>query len=327
VSSAPSNRDDGGFTLVELVMAIVVLFIALMASTQIIISMVSATIANRHVDLAMSVATQTMETAVAFDCGGQLVDPGWVWGVDEDPVTTPTTKFYNNLVDRCAVDTNTPTSVTASTYCPTSTSVNSDGVFNSGFLPSFDQAQADLGSRRFTVFKAAASFAHTNTGSVSSAEGALPICTTVKMSWRFIKSAGNAATADDGTNESLRLQRQVHVQWKEVGQSKVRARDLVQLSALPPDSKVAVNTGRISVYMGPRQSATLVVPITGQKLTLASDDDPTSGLVNFPFLPDGTYQIQRSGLADTWVTLSAGARSQCVLNASAIPFIPGTCRP
>jgi type II secretory pathway pseudopilin PulG len=317
VNSTPSELSDDGFTLVELVMAIVVLFIALMASTQIIISMVSATIANRHVDLAMSVATQTMETAVAFDCGGQLVDPGWVWNVDEDPLTTPTTKFYRNLADRCAIDTNTPTGSTPSDFCPSST----------GFLPPFDQAQTDLGSRRFTVFKSATSFAYTNTGSVSAAGGALPICTTVKMSWRFIKSTGNAAVVDDGTNESLRLQRQVQVQWKENRASKVRARDLVQLSALPPDSKVAVNTGRISVYMGPKQSATLVVPITGQKLTLASDDDPTSGLVNFPFLPDGTYRIQRGGLADTWVTLSAGARTQCVVNASATPFIPGTCRP
>ena len=143
----------------------------------------------------------------------------------------------------------------------------------------------------------------------------------------LVMAAGAASKPDDGTNDSLRLQRRVHVQWSEPNQTRVRSRDLVQLSALPPDSKVAVNLGRISVATGVGGSATLRVPITNQSLTLVADDDATSGIVNFPFLADGTYTISRPGSAvDKTIILNASSRSQCWLTGgNVVSFDRTTC--
>jgi prepilin-type N-terminal cleavage/methylation domain-containing protein len=329
VSSTPSKPTDDGFTLVELVMAIVVLFIAMAAATQIIVSMVAATIANRHVDLAMSVATQTMENSVAYDCGGQLLDPSAV-----PLLPTPATlQFYDKLQKRCLIDTNSPSPVTKIDYkqsCDDAAAASND-PFNGGFLPTFDQLQADLGSRRFTVLKSAASFTKAADGSTTSA-GLLPVCTTVRLTWKYITSVPSSL-ADEGTNSSLRLQRDVHVQWFEPRQiGNVRFRDLTQVSALPPDTKVAVNQGRISVVPGPgKKSATIKMlnsdPTPVRSVTYAADD--TTGLVIFPFLPDGDFDVSIEGSAVVTVTLSNGAagRSVCLKNGTYAKFVAGGCTP
>ena len=216
-------------------MSLIVLFMALTAAVQIITSMVATTVASRHIDLAMSVATETMEAAVAYNCGGELLDPYWEPG---DTTNATTAAFYTALKTRCKIDTNDAGkpdgAATDGSYCPSAvTSTGSDATidetFRRGYLPTFDQAQTDLGSRRFTVYKSAATFTRT------SATGALPVCTTLKMIWRHIAPFGTASNADDGTNDSLRLQRVVHVQWQEPRSTTVRWREIVQVAALPPD--------------------------------------------------------------------------------------------
>jgi hypothetical protein len=313
---------------VELVVAIMVLFIALAASTQIVISMVATTLSNRHIDMAMSVATQTMENAVAFDCGGQLVLPGWVYNVAEGSSPTPTETFFSRLQDRCGVETNRSPLLSTAGACapeplpPSGADELTDGVFRRGYLPPIDQTQADLGSRRFVVNKRATSFGSgTNSGS-------LVVCTTIRLSWKRVKAFGVDTRLDDGSNDSLRLQRQVHVQWTEPNQTRIRFRDLVQVSSLPPDSKVAVNQGRISVDVGAGKAVSLILPTT-QELTLVADDDAGSGLVNFPFLPDGTYQVRMPDLTVRTINIPgpSGSRSQCVLALPPqVDFVGSSCQ-
>jgi prepilin-type N-terminal cleavage/methylation domain-containing protein len=318
---------DDGFTLVELVMAIVVLFVAMAAATQIIVSMVAATISNRHADLAMSVATQTMENSVAYDCGGQLLDPAAA------PTNLAATHaFYAKLQQRCLVDTNSTTAANSADQasCDAAGTATND-PFNghspnaAKFLPAFEQAQTDLGSRRFTVRKSAASFNTAASGSATSA-GTLAVCTTVRLTWKFVTSVG-VNTVDDGSNNALRLQRDVHVQWFEPRQtSNVRFRDLTQVSALPPDTKVAVNQGRISVAAGVGGSAKIKMLNSDPErfVTYAADD--TTGLVIFPFLPDGDFEVLiGASPAVTNINLSGATplgRSVCVpLTGSSSKFV------
>jgi Tfp pilus assembly protein PilE len=326
VSSTPSRpTTDGGFTLVELVMAIVVLFIAMAAATQIIVSMVAATVANRHVDLAMSVATQTMESSIAYDCGGQLLDPA-AKSSPSSAESAATQAFYAKLQSRCLVDTNSATPVTSTTddaACTAAQNATND-PFKSGFVPPFDQLQNDLGSRRFTVLKSAASFRRAADGSATSA-GILPVCTTVRLTWKFVTSVPGGP-GDDGTNNSLRLQRNVHVQWFEPRQTTiVRFRDLTQLSALPPDAKVAVNQGRISVVAGLGKSAKIKMlnSTSDRFVTYAADD---KGVVIFPFLPDGQFSVTTEGSpSPALVTLGSAGRSVCLKAAGTLVQFDSTC--
>jgi type II secretory pathway pseudopilin PulG len=307
-TGSPVLASDDGFTLVELVMAILILFMALTASAQIIVSMVATTVANRHIDLAMSVASQTMETAVAFNCGGEILDPLW----DPNPAVTNITAsvFYSGLRQKCMVDTNGD-NLTDSNFCPaatTGTDTTFDQPFRAGFLPTFEQAQTDLASRRFVVHKSASAF------TTATPTGSLPVCTTIRMIWKYVDPFG-ANTVDDGHNDKLRLQRVVHVEWQEPRQTRIRWRELVQVAALSPDSKVASNLGRITVQVGVGKSATLLGPGTDIAnnivLTYGADDQ---GFVNIPFLPPGTFTILRDGLAPTTVTITATATelSQCL---------------
>jgi prepilin-type N-terminal cleavage/methylation domain-containing protein len=325
-----SNTDDG-FTLVELVMAIVVLFIAMAAATQIVVSMVAATISNRHVDLAISVATQTMENSVAYDCGGQLLDPAAAPG-DDSAKQILTNAFYEKLQKRCLVDANSTAttaqdlSVCDATAAATNDPFNGQSPNPAKFIPAFDQSQLDLGSRRFTVRKSAASFNTAADGSVASA-GTLPVCTTVRLTWKSIKSLG-VTVSDDGSNNSLRLERDVHVQWFEPRQTNVRYRDLTQVSAVAPDAKVAVNQGRISVVAGIGKWAKITMlnssgPV--RYVTYAADD--ATGLVIFPFLPDGSFEVS-TGASPVPVTISASpviGRSVCVPLAGSIRKFDSTC--
>ena len=338
MSSTPSKpTTDDGFTLVELVMAIVVLFIAMAAATQIILSMVATTLSNRHVDLALSVATQTMENSVAYDCGGQLLDPAAVRN-EADPLKLEATRvFYDKLQKRCLVDTNSTlaTALADQASCADAGAASNDpfndtNPANPRFLPAFDQGQTNLGSRRFTVRKSAVSFSRSADGTATSG-GTLPVCTTVRLTWKFVRSTGVNVT-DIGSNEALRLQRNVHVQWFEPRQAgNVRFRDLTQVSALPPDSKVAVNQGRISVVAGIGKSATIqMLNSSGnpQFVTYAADD--TTGLVIFPFLPDGDFQVSIGGSPSVGVTLpdplAAGSRSVCLRSPNThLPF-SGLCK-
>ena len=311
-------------------MAIVVLFIAMAAATQIIVSMVAATVANRHVDLAMSVATHTMENSVAYDCGGQLLDPAAV-STPNAAQLAATQVFYDKLQKRCLVDTNSTAPVNKDdnkASCQAADTATND-PFKAGFRPTFDQLQSDLGSRRFTVLKSAASFTTAANGSATSA-GNLPVCTTVRLTWKFIKSVG-VNPVDDGSNNVLRLQRDVHVQWFEPRQSVVRFRDLTQVSARPPDSKVAVNQGRISVVAGPGGSATIKMLNSGSPerfVTYAADD--VTGLVIFPFLPDGSFEVSIGGSPAVTFALpdiSAASRSVCVRpNGTHVNFVAATCK-
>ena len=326
---------DDGFTLVELVMAIVVLFIAMTAATQIIVSMVAATISNRHVDLAMSVATQTMENSVAYDCGGQLLDPTAEKNEINSGKLAATQRFYDKLQKRCLVDTNSTVAASAvdEASCDAAGAATND-PFNgltpnpAKFLPDFDQGQADLGSRRFIVRKSAASFQRAADGTAASA-GTLAVCTTVRLTWKFVKSIG-VNLVDDGTNNALRLQRDVHVQWFEPRQSRVRFRDLTQVSALPPDSKVAVNQGRISVVAGIGSSATITMLNSSSPerfVTYAADD--VTGLVIFPFLPDGDFEVSIAGAPAVGVTLpdplSAASRTVCLRSPNSHVAFDGSC--
>jgi hypothetical protein len=306
----------------ELVMAIVVLFIAMAAATQIVVSMVAATISNRHVDLAMSVATQAMENSVAYDCGGQLLDPAAIPG--EIP-TAATQTFYAKLQKRCLVGTNSPSPVAKDdnkATCDKAAAAAND-PFNGKFLPEFDELQGDLGSRRFAVLKSATSF-NTAADGTAAAGGILPVCTTVRLTWKSVKSLGVNAI-DDGTNKSLRLERDVHVQWFEPRQTTVRFRDLTQLSALPPDSKVAVNQGRISVVAGVGKSAriTMLNSSPAQYVTYAADD--ATGLVIFPFLPDGDFEISTGVTTVPINPSSAPDRSVCVSAAGVSKPFDSTC--
>ncbi len=317
-------------------MAIVVLFIAMAAATQIVVSMVAATISNRHVDLAMSVATQTMENSVAYDCGGQLLDPAAVPGETDNVKLATTQAFYTRLQRRCLVDTN---STTAANSADVASCEAAGGAMNdpfnghapnaAKFLPDVDQLQADLGSRRFTVRKSAASFNTAADGSATSA-GTLPVCTTLRLTWKFVKSVG-VNPVDDGSNNSLRLQRDVHVQWFEPRQSIVRFRDLTQVSALPPDTKVAVNQGRISFVAGVGHAATIKMlnSSPAQVVTYAADD--VTGLVIFPFLPDGAYEVSTGGSPAVGVTLpdasAASTRSVCLRpTGSHVNFVAAACK-
>ena len=310
-------------------MAIIVLFIAMAAATQIILSMVAATIANRHVDLATSVATQTMENSVAYDCGGQLLDPAAAPG-DGAAKLAATQEFYGRLQKRCLVDTNSVPAANAADQasCDSAAGATND-PFNAKFLPAFEQGQANLGSRRFTVRKSAASFSRSADGSAQSA-GTLPVCTTLRLSWKFIKSVG-VNLVDDGSSNSLRLQRDVHVQWFEPRQTIVRFRDLTQVSALPPDTKVAVNQGRISVVAGVGQSATIKMLNSNpaRYVTYAADD--TTGIVIFPFLPDGDFEVSIGGAPPVGVTLpdplATSSRSVCLRSPNGhIKFDAATCK-
>jgi hypothetical protein len=304
---------------VELVMAIVVLFIAMAAATQIIVSMVAATMINRHVDLAMSVATQTMENSVAYDCGGQLLDPA-ATELDDLAERAATQVFYSTLQKRCLIDTNsTPAANSADEQICKDAKDAPNDPFNDKFLPAFEQQQNDLGSRRFTVRKSAAAFNKAADGSATGA-GTLPMCTTLRLTWKFITATG-VNTVDDGSNNSVRLQRDVHVQWFEPRQTTVRFRNLTQISALPPDAKVAVNQGRISVVAGPTGSATIKMLNSDSPqrfVTYAADSN--TGLVIFPFLPDGSYELSTAG-STLLVTLGPALRSVCARpNISPVPF-------
>jgi hypothetical protein len=310
-------------------MAILVLFIAMAAATQIILSMVAATVSSRHGDLAMSVATQTMENSVAYDCGGQLLDPAAV-PISPDAANLAASQvFYDKLQKRCLIDTNSTVAENSAdeASCDAAATAAND-PFNAKFVPDVDQLQTDLGSRRFTVRKSAASFSRAADGTAAAA-GTLPMCTTTRLTWKFVTSVG-VNLVDDGSNKALRLQRDVHVQWFEPRRTVVRFRGLTQVSALPPDSKVAVNQGRISVVAGVGKSATITMLNSSSPIryvTYAADD--TTGLVIFPFLPDGDFDVSIDGAPPVGVTLpdplATNSRSVCLRSPNSHVKFDGMC--
>jgi type II secretory pathway pseudopilin PulG len=309
--------DDDGFTLVELVIAIMILFTALAVASSLIVSMVTATIANRHADIAMSIASQTMETAVASDCGSHTTAP--LWNPQSSATDIAAGQFFGTVQSLCQVPTGPSNTATDATYCPAAATAGVtelfDGTFRRGHLPTFDQTQSDLGSRQFTVHRPVT--AVTNSG-------ILHVCVTVRMVWRTIGATGTSSPVDDGSNDTVRLQRQVHVQWTEPRQTAVRHRDLVQVVALEPDAKTVGQAGRITVATaaGDAGWASIALPGTTAKLTLTA---ATNGYVIFPFLPDGTYTVTSSSGVRT-VTVTASDRSQCVTHAGAIqPFTVASC--
>jgi hypothetical protein len=123
----------------------------------------------------------------------------------------------------------------------------------------------------------------------------------------------------------------VHVQWFEPRQTIVRFRDLTQVSALPPDSKVAVNQGRISVYVGPGGSAKLKMLNSDPAQFVTYAADPVTGLVIFPFLPDGTFEVTPGGSpTSATVTLpdplASGSRFVCLRSTGThLKFDSATC--
>jgi hypothetical protein len=275
-----------------------------------------------------------MENSVAYDCGGQLLDPAAVPIAPDAANLAASQVFYEKLQKRCLIDTNSTVAQNTADEesCDLLAAATNDPfngtLANPRFVPEVDQLQTDLGSRRFTVRKSAASFSRAADGTATSA-GTLRMCTTVRLTWKFVTSVG-VNVVDNGSNNALRLQRNVHVQWFEPRRTVVRFRDLTQVSALPPDSKVAVNQGRISVVAGVGKSATITMLNSSSPIryvTYAADD--TTGLVIFPFLPDGDFDVSIDGAPSVGVTLpdplATNSRSVCLRSPNSHVNFDGMC--
>jgi type II secretory pathway pseudopilin PulG len=297
-----ATSTDDGFTLVEMVVALIIMFGALIASSQVIISMVKATLYSRHADYAVTIATQVMENAVTNDCGGRLPDNR----------TNPRARWESQR-DRCKFFATTPTysTLTPTDLCKSRSSTGVSTFFkgwDSGSLAA-SRNEADLG-RRYLV----------------SEQGKIAYCVSYDVQWIPLTwSAGSAYN-------NMRLQRTVRVQWIEPNRPDVvRDRVYTQVAALPPDAVQTSNTGRIDVYVGPPaspndapKSVTVELPpvstrATGDTtnlllMTLSADNN---GWVHIPYLPTDFTTDPGGGAAVTvspsfTVNVQIGGASQPV---------------
>jgi hypothetical protein len=308
------SRNDDGFTLAELVVALTITFGALIASSQVIVNMVKATLYSRHADYATTLATQVMETAVANECGARLPDardsesPNVVklrWLGQQDrcrhKVTAiPLTAAEQNE-NRCRRDSGT------GAWFP-GWSSDSLGLQTVGGVT---VGENDLGRRSFIQQK-----------------GPIAYCVTYDAAWVGVNWAGGSAA------EQLRLRRQVRVQWVEPNaQSTVRERTYTQVAALSPDAVSSNNLGRLDIFAGIGGTARVQVysdvttPVT-LWLTLSAD---STGWVRVPYLPTDTttksgatvsvvdkFIVKASlGSSTSTVELSATAPHQCLTAAGA----------
>jgi hypothetical protein len=266
----PLGSDDDGFTLVEMIVALVIMFGALIASSQVIISMVKATLYSRHGDYAVTLATQVMENAVTNDCGGRLPDNR----------SNPRARWESQR-DRCKFFATTPTysTPTPTDLCKTRTAGGVTAYFKGWDAGSLDasRGEADLG-RRYLI----------------SEQGKIAYCISYDVQWLPLAWS---ASATSGAN-NIRLQRTVRVQWIEPNRpDAIRDRVYTQVAALPPDAVQTSNSGRIDVYVGPPastndapKSVTVELPPVSTRgsdttmllMTLSAD---SNGWVHVPYIP------------------------------------------
>jgi type II secretory pathway pseudopilin PulG len=271
--SEPNERtdNDAGFTLVEMVVALVIMFGALIASSQVIISMVKATLYSRHADYAVSLASQVMEQAVTNDCGGRLPDNR------TDPLVR-----WNSQRDRCKYFATAPTYSTAT---PTDLCRTNSGAYFKGWSSS-SLGEDDLG-RRYFIREI----------------GKVAYCVSYDVQWAPVGWSANQAT------ENMRLQRTVRVQWVEPNKpAEIRERIATQIAALPPDAVQTGYVGRLDIYVGPSaagaapNSVSVIVPPAATKaagdptmyLTVSAD---ANGWVHIPYVP--TDVVTSSGATVT----------------------------
>jgi type II secretory pathway pseudopilin PulG len=267
----PPLHDDAGFTLVEMVVALIIMFGALIASSQVIVSMVKATLYSRHADYAVTLASQVMEQAVTNDCGGRLPDNR------ANPLVR-----WNNQRDRCKYFATAPTySVTPiQSRCRTAT-----GTYFRGWSSS-TIGEDDLGRRYFVR-----------------EQGAIAYCVSFDVQWVPLTWNANAV----GTS-NLRLQRTVRVQWVEPNKpNEVRERVSIQIAALPPDSVQTSYVGRVDVYVGPTvgngppNSVSVAVPPVATRaagdpvsyMTISADGN---GWVHIPYVPTDVVTSPSAGV-------------------------------
>jgi type II secretory pathway pseudopilin PulG len=320
MAKTPGN--DEGFTLVELMVSVCIAMSIVLLSVSALTNMTQAVAAQKHIDLALSTAGEVMEFAGVSECGSQIVDSNWVPGDTNAANISATTSFYLGTQTRCKNYVNEPVGGTAAidaSFCPGPTSGTDtwDSTFRNGYLPPHSQAQNDLGSNRYTIYKKAQAATAYNTFS-NFGTGTIPICVTKLSTWKYVSKANVLTSTDDGTNASLRLERKVHVQWKEPGQTRTRFRELLQLAAQQPDSKISSYPGRITLQVGVGKSATMQLPNSVLKMTYAAN---SSGWVIFPFLPPATYTIERPSDVVT-VTVTATNPSQCIPTVASVVSVP-----
>jgi type II secretory pathway pseudopilin PulG len=303
------GSDNDGFTLVEMVVALIIMFGALIASSQVIINMVKATLYSRHADYAVTLATQVMENAVTNDCGGRLPDN-----------RSNSRARWESQRDRCKFFATTPTysTLTPTDLCKSRSLAGTTAYFKGWDAGSLDasRGESDLG-RRYLV----------------SEQGKVAYCLSYDVQWLPLSWSANA-----GTN-NMRLQRTVRVQWVEPNRRDlIRERVYTQVAALPPDAVQTSNTGRVDVYVGlpatandaPKSVTVEVPPVstrapgdpTALPMTLSADGN---GWVHIPYIP--TDVTSGSGAAVT-VTPSftvnviiGGTTRTAIVSASS----PGAC--
>jgi hypothetical protein len=309
VHRSKQTVDDEGFTLTEMVVALIIMFGALIASSQVVISMVKATLYSRHADYAVTLATQVMEDAVSNDCGGRLPD-------NRD---TPRNRWISQI-ERCQF---LPTPFTDVSRCKTGPTTYFND-WDAGSLGTL-RAENDLGRRYFVKVV-----------------GTVAYCVSVDVQWVPLKWTANAAT------NNMRLQRTVRVQWVEPNKKDTRReRMYTQVAALPPDAVQSGNIGRLDIFVGtrstpssPANTVTILSPLP-PSITRASDD-PTltlsadqSGWVHIPYLPtDWTQKVGTTvtvtpsfivdmtyGGSSRQVTLSASSYEFCTASSSAAPTV------
>ncbi len=285
---------DEGFTLVELVIAIAVLTVAMIGSSTVLVSSINATIYNRHVDQAMTIAVRTMETAVAFDCGGTSVDPRFDFqlalGVTQ-PRAVEMRDRFNAEVNRCSwhqAPSTVPSEQTANT-CQIA-----DGTRFEGWADITDVSEGNLGTRYFVV-----------------RNSPIDYCVRYEVAWR--RTQPTVAAADTGRNAPMRLQREVTVQWRERNNTSiVRSRSLRQLSAISPDSLNSSQAGRISIAVANKKANVQMTAVGSDNVPMVyAPVQNASGqwTVDIPFLTPNTihdYQIRRvplGGVAGTVIPI------------------------
>jgi type II secretory pathway pseudopilin PulG len=290
VNSASANRtvgetkrviDDEGFTLTEMVVALIIMFGALIASSQVVISMVKATLYSRHADYAVTLATQIMEDAVSNDCGGRLPD-------NRDSQLTRWTAQRERCRFQPATATPDTTSSGPISRCKTGTSTYFPGWAADRLDESIGNGENNLG-RRYLV----------------KVVGPIIYCVSFDVQWVPLGWTGS------GTTNNMRLQRTVRVQWVEPNKKDTRRdRTYTQVAALPPDAVQSGNIGRFDIKVGPTANSVMIfVPVASGTastiadpvLTLSAD---STGWVHIPYIPTDWTTKTGSGPTDVSVSSS-----------------------
>jgi type II secretory pathway pseudopilin PulG len=273
--------DDEGFTLTEMVVALIIMFGALIASSQVVISMVKATLYSRHADFAVTLATQVMEDAVSNDCGGRLPD-------NRDNQLARWTAQRERCRFQPATATPDTTSSGPISRCKTGPTTYFPGWASDRLTESIGNGENNLGRRYFVKVV-----------------GPITYCVSFDVQWVPLGWTGS------GTTNNMRLQRTVRVQWVEPNKKDTRRdRTYTQVAALPPDAVQSGNIGRFDINVGlSANSATIFVPVASGAastiadpvLTLSAD---SNGWVHIPYIPTDWTTKTGSGPTDVSVSSS-----------------------